>query len=232
MTVVLDSSSTVLFDLDGTLVDTAPDFTAVLNNMCRAAGIAPPTAQAIHATVSSGARALVELSFRKQPGDTGFDQLLQQLLDAYGQQLLQSHAVLYPGMCALLDRLQQAGIAWGVVTNKPLRFSEPLLAGLGLSTACAVLICPDHVTRTKPDPEPLLLACQRVQCAPEKSVYIGDHPRDIDAGRAASMHTIAAAYGYLPLQPPVSSWSADFIAHQVSDIADYLWPTTDAPATN
>jgi 2-phosphoglycolate phosphatase len=212
----------VLFDLDGTLLDTAPDFRAVLHAMCLRHGIAPPDDAAIHATVSSGARALVQLAFDLTESQPAFAALLDDLLGRYAIQIKHSAAILYPGMTGLLAGLQAKNIPWGVVTNKPLRFSEPLLAALDLSARCAVLICPDHVRQSKPSPEPLLLACSKLDCNPGQSIYIGDHPRDIDAGRAAGMTTIAAAYGYLPNHPPVQDWQADFIADQVNDIADYL----------
>lgn len=215
--------ASVLFDLDGTLIDTAPDFVAVINQLCTQAGIIPPSPKAIHATVSSGARALTQLAFELTQQDAGFDTRLQALLDLYGQQIQSSHAQLYPGMQQLLTRLRNESIPWGVVTNKPLRFSQPLLQALGLAEACSVLICPDHVTHSKPHPEPLLMACQQLDCEPLASIYVGDHPRDIEAGRAAGMTTIAANYGYLPPEPPVNQWQADFIAETTDDISRYIW---------
>lgn len=215
--------ASVLFDLDGTLIDTAPDFITVINELCATAGINPPSTQSIHATVSSGARALTQLAFDLTPADTAFDARLQDLLELYRQQIKTSHALLYPRMQELLQRLGDHSIPWGVVTNKPQRFSEPLLDSLGLSQDCAVLICPDHVTHSKPHPEPLLLACQKISCDPTASIYVGDHPRDIEAGRAAGMTTIAAAYGYLPTAPPIDDWQADYIAASTDDITRYIW---------
>lgn len=212
----------VLFDLDGTLIDTAPDFTAVLHQLCADQGVTPPSASAILATVSSGARALVELAFQLRPGATGFDTLFQALLNAYAEQLQNTRSTLFPGMNELLKTLEQRGVAWGVVTNKPERFSVPLLQSLALDQRCAVLICPDHVSQTKPHPEPLLLACQRLGCLPSQAIYVGDHPRDIEAGNAADMQTIAAAYGYLPTHPPIADWGADHIVGTVTDIQRYL----------
>ncbi|MBC54458.1 MAG: phosphoglycolate phosphatase [Gammaproteobacteria bacterium] len=212
----------VLFDLDGTLVDTAPDFTAVLHQLCADQGIAPPSDSAILATVSSGARALVELAFRLAPGADGFDTLLQTLLNAYAIQLQDTHSALFPDMDDFLVNLEQSNIPWGVVTNKPEQYSVPLLDKLSLTQRCTVLICPDHVSQTKPHPEPLLLACERLSCPPGRAVYVGDHPRDIEAGNAADMHTIAAAYGYLPPHPPIAEWGADYVAGTVADIRQYL----------
>jgi 2-phosphoglycolate phosphatase len=212
----------VLFDLDGTLIDTAPDFSAVLHQLCADQGVVPPSASAILATVSSGARALVELAFQLRPGAIGFDALLQALLNAYSVQLQTTRSTLFPGMHELLNTLEQRGVAWGIVTNKPERFSVPLLQSLSLDQRCAVLICPDHVSQTKPHPESLLLACERLDCLPGQTIYVGDHPRDIEAGNAADMRTIAAAYGYLPTHPPIADWGADHIVGSVADIRHYL----------
>lgn len=221
---VLRPDSAVFFDLDGTLVDTAPDFQAVLTQLCKFHNITPPSPQAVHATVSSGARALVTLAFKIDSAHNQFDSLLQALLDGYEQQLLNSQAKLYPDMERLLLLLEKQQIPWGVVTNKPERFSKPLMDTLQLLQRCAALVCPDHVLHTKPHPEPLLLACTRTLTTPAHSIYIGDHPRDIEAGKAANMFTIAAAFGYLPESPDISSWGADFIADSTSDIIDCFWP--------
>lgn len=229
----LSSKSAVFFDLDGTLLDTAPDFRAVIQQLCESRQICPPSAEAVDATVSSGARALLTLALKIAADHADFPALLQQLLDAYGLQIQNSQAVLYPGMESLLQRLEQQAIPWGVVTNKPERFTVPLLEGLGLAERCAVLVCPDHVQYTKPHPEPLLLACARTNCRPEHSIYVGDHPRDIDAGRAAGMTTIAAGYGYLPDSIAsdylaIEHWQADLIVASVQDIIDYFWPHSQA----
>lgn len=212
----------MLFDLDGTLVDTAPDFSVVLHTMCRQMGRPAPDEASIHQTVSSGARALVKLISDLEESDEEFRLLHQQLLALYGDQIQSTHATLYPGMSELLDTLDNRGIAWGVVTNKPLAYSEVIMHRLGLKQRCQVLICPEHVSRTKPDPEPVAMACKAVQCAPASSVYVGDHPRDIDSGRAAGTVTIAAAYGYQPAAPPISEWGADLIAHSVQEISQWL----------
>ncbi len=222
--------ATMLFDLDGTLLDTAPDFVHVLEQLCRENDQQTPSAHAIHQTVSSGARALVQLAFQKEPGDKTFAQLHQRLLELYSVQILNTQAQLYPGMAELLANLQAAEIPWGVVTNKPEPFSLVLLEKLGLNADCSVLICPEHVTFTKPHPEPLLLACQRLGKTPATTVYIGDHPRDIDSGKQAGMTTVAAAYGYLPAEPALESWGADVIVNSVAEISAWLM-AHDARAT-
>lgn len=221
---VVHPDTAVLFDLDGTLVDTAPDFLAVLNRMCKSFDVAPPSPSAVHSTVSSGARALVTLAFNINAGHERFDSLLQTLLENYGEQLQTTQSRLYPGMDKLLALLEQKSIPWGVVTNKPERFAAPLMLSLGLLDRCATLICPDHVEHTKPHPEPLLLACTRTASNPAHSVYIGDHPRDIDAGNAAGMTTVAAAFGYLPETPNINAWGADIITDSAEDIINFLWP--------
>jgi N-acetyl-D-muramate 6-phosphate phosphatase len=213
----------VLFDLDGTLLDTAPDFRAVLHDLCEAHGIDSPSDLAIHATVSSGARALTALAFNLSPTDSRIDELNEELLARYARQIMSSRATIYPGMEALLDKLEGSKTPWGVVTNKPERFSIPLLKAIGLDSRCSALVCPDHVTHRKPHPEPLLLACRVLDQDPSYSVYVGDHPRDIESGNSAGMLTIAAAYGYLPDSPPITEWGADLIAITVNEIDKFLF---------
>ncbi len=212
----------VLFDLDGTLVDTAADFVAVLETLCEEAGHESPSVADIHHTVSSGARALVSLAFSLEPGEAGFEEKRQRLLELYRRQIRQTRAQLYPGMTELLDWLEQNGFCWGVVTNKPRPFSEDLMAALDPASRCAVLVCPEDVSRTKPDPEPLFLACKQLVIEPDQAIYIGDHPRDIEAGQQAGMSSLAAAWGYLPLTPPLESWNADRIIEQPLDIRQWL----------
>lgn len=212
----------VLFDLDGTLLDTAADFADVVQQMTVQAARPAIEFTAIHKTVSNGARALVELAFEIQPGHPDFEERFETLLSLYAQRILTTKATLYPGMDTLLLQLEKAGIPWGIVTNKPERFSRPLLESLGLSSRCSTLICPDHVSQSKPHPEPLLLACKQLNINPQDAIYVGDHPRDIDAGRAAGMYTIAVRYGYLPDTPPVEQWQADLVVESVEHIRQRL----------
>ena len=212
----------VLFDLDGTLVDTAADFSAVLARMTAEQGREPVEESRVLQTVSNGARALVQMAFELPPEHTDFPRLLERLLTLYAAQIPQTRARLYPGMESLLQYLEEHQIAWGVVTNKPERFSTPLLKALQLETRCATLICPDHVTRSKPDPEPLQLACTRVGCTPGNSLYAGDHQRDITAGNAAGMFTVAAAWGYLSPEDPAAGWGADLVIETVDALTHWL----------
>ncbi len=205
----------VLFDLDGTLVDTAPDFITVLNAQRRDHGLPPLCDNTIRDTVSDGARALTRLAFGGQPGEPRFERFRQELLDRYEQEVGNA-AVLFEGMDSALTRLEAHNIPWGIVTNKPRLYTRLLLARMGLNERCRVSICPDDVTTSKPDPEGLLLACQRLNCAPHSSWYLGDHERDIAAGRAAGMRTIAARYGYILDKNQLERWQADYVIETAS----------------
>lgn len=204
----------VLFDLDGTLIDTAPDFVKVMERLCDEYGIARVSTQQIHSTVSDGARALVKLAFGIDENDSQFAHLNQRLLDIYDQQLEQTESRLYPGLDQLLRNLEASNIPWGIVTNKPAHYAEKLLRGLQLRERCGCLVCPDHVSERKPHPEPIFLACQQLQVGYERTVYIGDHLRDIQAAKNADVIAVAAAYGYLHEDAKVEEWYADFILQQ------------------
>ena len=207
----------VLFDLDGTLLDTAPDFVVTLNQLLAEERRPPLPADRIRATVSNGARALVTLGFQLVEADRDFERLRQRLLAIY-QGNLAVDTRPFNGIPALLQHCSEHGLAWGVVTNKPDAYTRPLLEALALRPG--VTICPDHVRQTKPHPEPLLLACEQLGCASAEAIYIGDHQRDIECGRRAGTATIAAAYGYLAEAAEAGQWDADHIAHG----AEELWP--------
>ena len=209
----------VLFDLDGTLIDTAPDFIRIVRKLCAEDGIPEPSAAQIRSQVSEGARAMVRLIHPELPlADPALLTYRQRFLDEYAQQIAVD-TVFFDGMAALLDSLEQRHIAWGIVTNKPRYLSERLLIALGLQQRCAVLVCPEDVQHAKPDPEPMFLAANQLGIAADQIIYVGDHPRDIDAGRAAQMPTILAAYGYLPPERAhdLNDWQAD---HVVADVAE------------
>lgn len=208
----------VLFDLDGTLIDTAPDFIRIVHQLCAEDQLPAPSAAQIRSQVSEGARAMVRLIHPElRLDDPALLVYRQRFLDAYAAQIAVD-TTLFSGMDELLTDLEQRQIAWGIVTNKPRYLSEQLLQALDLATRCAVLVCPEDVSQTKPDPEPMFLAARQLGIAAEQIVYVGDHPRDIDAGRAAQMPTILAAYGYLPPERAhdLDSWHAD---HIVADVA-------------
>lgn len=210
----------VLFDLDGTLIDTAADFIRIIQQMCREEGRALVEPKLIRTQVSEGARAMVKLVYPEmQLEDPVFLQHRQRFLDRYGADIAVD-TDLFDGMYPLLEQLEAQDIPWGIVTNKPRWLSEALLKALNLSERCAVLVCPEDVTRTKPDPEPMYLAAKQLSLAAEDCIYIGDHPRDIDAGRHAKMPTVLAAYGYLPLQykDDLTAWQADYIVDTVAEL--------------
>jgi len=211
----------VLFDLDGTLLDTAPDFVRVVNQQRLKYEMAELEYDHIRAVVSNGARALIHLSFGFGPEHEQYSQRHQELLDLYYQNIA-VETCLFPGMDDLLKFIEAAGVPWGIVTNKPRRFSELLLSELKLSERCGVLVCPDDVTHRKPHPEPMLLACKTLGCDPLNTLYVGDHVRDIEAGRAAGMVTVAARYGYLSDPDEALAWAADMNIDQPGELVDWI----------
>ena len=221
----------VLFDLDGTLIDTAADFIRILQDMCREKGCAVVDADLIRTQVSEGARAMVKLVYPElDVEDPVFLAHRQRFLDLYGADIAVD-TDLFAGMYPLLEELESHQIPWGIVTNKPRWLSESLLKSLNLTERCAVLVCPEDVSKTKPDPEPMYLAAKTIHLDAKDCVYVGDHPRDIDAGRNAGMYTILAAYGYLPLQykDDLTAWQADCIVNTVAELHDALRPLVIAP---
>lgn len=204
----------VLFDLDGTLIDTAPDFIKVMERLCDENNIQRLSKEQIHHTVSDGARALVKLAFDIDEQAPRFAELNARLLELYDAQLDETEAALYPGMPELLAKLENSNIPWGIVTNKPAAYSQKLLHKLDLLDRCGSLVCPDHVSERKPHPEPIFLACQQLGCDTERTVYMGDHIRDIQAAKNADVIAVAAAYGYLAPDAKAEEWYADFIVQQ------------------
>ena len=211
----------ILFDLDGTLLDTAPDFIICVNRLRQNHGQAPLADKVIRAEVSNGARAMTRLASGLADGDPALEALNCELLDIY-RQILGQHSVLFPGMADTLRWIEAQGLSWGIVTNKPSGFTDPLLAILlatgELPCAPATVVCPDHVSRSKPDPEPMLLACVQCDCQPEEAIYLGDHARDIEAGRAANMLTVACEWGYIHPEEDIAAWGADYRIGTADDI--------------
>lgn len=210
----------VLFDLDGTLIDTAADFIRIIQDMCHDKQCEIVAADLIRTQVSEGARAMVKLVYPElDVEDPVFLAHRQRFLDLYGEDIA-VETDLFAGMYPLLEELESQDIPWGIVTNKPRWLSESLLKALNLTDRCAVLVCPEDVSKTKPDPEPMYLAAKHIQIQPEDCIYVGDHPRDIDAGRNAHMYTILAGYGYLPLQhkDDLTAWQADCIVNTVAEL--------------
>lgn len=209
----------VLFDLDGTLLDTAPDFHWVVNQLLREHDRPTVSYEFLRGHVSNGARAMVSAAFDLDPEHPNFTALHQRMLALYLSHL-DVDTVPFQGIAALLDWLDARQIPWGVVTNKPELYTLPVMSGLKLDTRAACIICPDHVTERKPHPEALLLACDQIGCDSRYCVYIGDHQRDIECGRRAGMLTIGALYGYIDNETNTDEWQAD---HYVN-CADALQP--------
>ncbi|OJT00037.1 HAD family hydrolase [Marinobacter nauticus] len=213
--------SAVLFDLDGTLIDTAPDFIRCLNILRQQHKLEALPAEHIRRSVSNGARAMIRVGFGLEPEHPDYLEKHTAFLDLY-EAGIAIETTLFEGMDELLLDLESRSIPWGIVTNKPARFAIPLIEALGLAERCATLICPDHVTERKPHPEPLFLACREIGAEPKQAIYVGDHERDIEAGRNAGMRTIAARYGYIEQPESVDLWQADIIVDTVSDLAKLL----------
>ncbi|MFW2177884.1 MULTISPECIES: HAD family hydrolase [unclassified Moraxella] len=227
----------VLFDLDGTLIDTAPDFIRIIKVMCAKHNHPCPTDEAIREQVSAGARAMVKLMFGELANIADDAPQAEKQLLAYRQEFLDTYEAdicvdsrLFDGLDELLLTLESNGILWGIVTNKPRYLTEILLDKLNLTERCSVLVCPDDVKNTKPDPEPMFLAVSKLNdkfdldLVAENCVYVGDHIRDIQAGKSANMRTILAGYGYIPPQDQhdLNSWGADVITHSVEEMTDYI----------
>lgn len=213
--------NTVLFDLDGTLVDTAPDLGYTLNQMRQRRGFPPLPAAAIRAQASHGSQGLIRLGFGGvAQDDNAFPALRQEFLDIYTEHLTDT-SVLFPGMGELLARLEGLHIGWGVVTNKPAHFTLPLLERLGLLERMVCVVCGDTCRHSKPHPAPMLHACQLAGSAPGDCLYVGDAERDVAAARAVGMPVMVALYGYLSEDDTPQSWGADgFISHP-GELLDY-----------
>lgn len=211
----------VLFDMDGTLLDTAPDFIAIIQEMRQSRGLDPVPEASIRTVASGGAKAMILAGFEVEVDSEPFEALRQEFLDHYSQRCA-VYSGLFEGMGELLDDIEHAKLAWGVVTNKPVRFAEPIMQQLGLASRSAVLICPEHVQRSKPDPEPVLLACQQLGLQPAEVLFIGDDRRDIESGQAAGCRTLAVSYGYIHPQDNAHHWGADAVIDQPSDLRKIL----------
>ena len=211
----------MLFDLDGTLIDSAPDLAGAANDLRRSHGLPDLPYEQLRPMVGSGARGMVGTAFGVVPGDARFETLRDQFLARYEQRFLQETAV-FPLIEPLLRALEAHGLPWGIVTNKAARFAQPVVAGLQLHERAAVLICGDTTPHAKPHPAPLLEAARRVGVAPARCVYVGDDLRDVQAGRAAGMPTVAAAWGYLGAGETIEAWGADAIIEVPDALLNWL----------
>lgn len=211
----------VLFDLDGTLIDSAPDLAGAANDLRASRGMAPLPYETLRPMVGAGARGMVGIAFGRQPGDAGYDELRAAFLARYAERMLHATRV-FDEVEPVLGALDDAGLPWGIVTNKAMHLAEPIVAGLGLGARASVLIGGDSTPFAKPHPEPLYEATRRIGAVPGRCVYIGDDRRDIQAGRAAGMAALAAAWGYLGLGEPVEAWGADAIMHRPDALLKWL----------
>ena len=198
----------VLLDLDGTLADTAPDLGHALNLQRERHGLPPLPQDIIRPYASHGTVGLFDIGFGLTPQDARFAPMREEYLALYTANLC-LHTTLFPGMAELLDELEGKGIAWGVVTNKPARFTNPLLEQLGLIGRAASVVSGDTCSHPKPHPEPLLCAAREIGVAPQSCLYVGDAERDIEAARAAGMFALIAGYGYLGAADRPETWGAD-----------------------
>lgn len=211
----------VIFDLDGTLVDTADEFIPVVQGLRAEHGLEEMDPQRIRASVSNGARALVSLSLDISEDAPEFEDKRLRLLELYSQ-VLGTMASPYPGIEALVTRLQDEGIVWGISTNKPRIYTEPLLAQINIQPPPSSVVCPDDIANRKPHPESLYRNCHDLNCAPHEAIYIGDHLRDIEAGKRAGMYTIAAAYGYIEENDNPQHWGANTLAVSSYDLLELI----------
>ncbi|NEX60625.1 HAD family hydrolase [Noviherbaspirillum galbum] len=209
----------VLFDLDGTLADTAPDLAAAMNAVRASRGLDPAPYELLRPVASAGARGLIGAAFGLKPGDDGYEELRVAFLDQYETNIA-VHTCLFQGIPALLGRLQHRGVTWGIVTNKASRFTDKLVPLISLGTAPCV-VSGDTTPHSKPHPEPLLEAARRLDIDPMHCWYVGDDLRDVQAGRAAGMVTVAAAWGYCGNVEPVS-WDADALAATPADLLQLI----------
>jgi phosphoglycolate phosphatase len=211
----------VLFDLDGTLIDTADEFVVVVQALRAEHGRPRMDPQRIRASVSNGARALVSLALDLPEESPEHEPQRLRLLELYSE-VLGSAARPYPGISELLQALEARGVRWGIATNKPRAYTEPLLQRLAMRPAAGSVVCPDDVSERKPHPESLLRNCNELGCNPAEAIYVGDHLRDIEAGRRAGMYTIAAGYGYIEPGDDPRSWGADAYAGHSSELAGLI----------
>lgn len=211
----------VLFDLDGTLADTAPDMARTVNLMRTRRGLEDVPLAQVRPHVSQGARGMICSAFGITPEHPDFMPMREEFLALYSGNLCVDTR-LFPGMETLLGDLESRAISWGVVTNKFERFARPLIEALGLTSRVAIVVGGDTCPRAKPFPDPLLYAADKIGVAPAETLYVGDDVRDVQAARAAGMSVVVAGYGYLGDGPPAEQWGADAVVDSVPGIARWL----------
>jgi phosphoglycolate phosphatase len=211
----------VLFDLDGTLLDSAPDLGAAAEALRAARGLAPLPLNSYRAHAGSGARGMLRVAFDLSPEHEAYEALRDEFFVAYETCML-TRTRAFDGVDALLQRLQQGRLGWGVVTNKSQRFTLPIARALPLFASASAIVCGDTTPHAKPHPAPLLEAARRLEADPTECIYVGDDLRDIQAGRAAGMRTVAARYGYLGPGAVVEAWEADAVIDSPIEVLKLL----------
>ena len=212
----------VFFDLDGTLADTAPDLVAAANLLRVARGLSPLPYEVLRPTASAGARGLIQGAFGYDNQHPQFEELRDEFLANYEKNIC-VHSKLFDGMNAFLQELEKRQIPWGIVTNKVERFTHPLLKLMDLHQRSAAIVGGDTTPHSKPHPAPILKAAEICNINPSECLYVGDDLRDIEAGRAAGMKTVAAAYGYCGCDEPVNAWGADYIINHPSELRSIVF---------
>jgi len=211
----------VLFDLDGTFADTAPDLGAALNHVRCLHHLPPLPLEITRLQASHGSAGLLKLGFNIEPAAAEFPALRDAFLAYYSANIC-VHTTLFSGMAELINILEQRGLPWGIVTNKPHRFTQPLMQALGYAGRAACLVSGDTCAHAKPHPEPLLYAAKCIGVAPQNCLYLGDDKRDIEAGRAAGMGTLIALFGYIDPQADLDAWQATASIATPLDLIEYL----------
>ena len=214
----------VLFDLDGTLIDSAPDLAGAGNDMRVARGLLPHPLSHFRPMVGSGARGMIGRAFDIGPEHETFPALRDEFLQRYEARMT-VETRLFPEMQPVLDALATHAVPWAIVTNKATRFSDPLVRALGLLPPAATLVCGDTTPHAKPHPAPLLEAARRLDVAPADCIYVGDDLRDVQAGQAAGMRTIAVHWGYLGEGEAIETWGADHLARNGRELLSLLGMT-------
>ena len=213
----------IFFDLDGTLADTAPDLVAAANQLLIARNLAPKQYEVLRPCASAGARGLIGGAFGIDPDHPDFIPLRDEFFANYEKALL-VNSVLFEGVEHLLNQLDGAKLPWGIVTNKSERFTNPLTDLMGLRQRAVSTVSGDTTPHSKPHPEPILHAARIANIDPASSVYVGDDIRDIVAGKAAGMKTIAAAYGYCGCAEPPEAWGADYLVRHPKELLEIIFP--------
>jgi 2-phosphoglycolate phosphatase len=211
----------ILFDLDGTFADTAPDLAAALNHTRATRGLPPMPLSEIRPQASHGTRGLFKIGFNIDPGHPDFDPLREVFLDYYARNIC-VHTRLFGDTDKLVQELERRGLPWGIVTNKPHRFTVPLMQALGYAERAACLISGDTCARAKPYPDPLLKACEIIEVPATEGLYLGDDLRDMQAANAAGMPGIIANYGYISEDASVENWKAQGSINTPSELLQYL----------